>query len=162
MGCDIHGYWEAQTPDGAWVAFYNINGARSYVWFGIIANVRSSQCSLTADRGIPDDASSAWNYYCNFMGRDLHSHTWLSHSEIKKANKLYTKYVCNEYQEEMSDPHEATISADTPVRCLYMSGQKKSFDVSAIPWTGTVADLVGATSPRVISSRLRYVCAFDN
>lgn len=162
MGCDIHGYWEALTPDGTWVAFRDINDTRSYSWFGIIADVRVRFGSQTANRGVPDNTSSAWQHYCDFMGYNLHSHTWLTLAEIKKANSKYAKHVSDEYHEKSDESHETILAADTLVNHLYTSYSKKTFECNVMQWTGTVSDLVGIRSQKLIAERLRYVCAFDN
>ena len=162
MGCDIHGFWEAQTPSGEWIAFRFVNDTRSYEWFGIIADVRSSQESLTSHRGIPGTASPGWKAYCKRWGRDLHSHTYLTLHEVINANMLLLKKEhdwsigtigTNEIHEDIPTPLEE-------IKALYLPGSDNGKDGTVIMnWTGTLADIIGNND---IEQKVRMVVAFDN
>jgi len=155
MGCDIHGFWEAKTPDGRWIAFSRINDSRSYMWFGIIADVRYSTGSSTAGRGIPADSSPAWSKYCSIWGRDLHSHTWLTPNEVAIANK---EYSCSESYEPFD--REKNPHLDEQVCILIIPSSDFDGDlIKEILWTGTLADLIGSDN---IEDSVRMVVAFDN
>jgi hypothetical protein len=149
MGCDIHGFWELRTPEGTWVAFREINMMRSYMWFGIIAGVRSLvHTSTTAGRGIPDDASAAWRTYAGVGGYGLHSHTWLSYDEVDNANQLM--------RAESRKAHETLPTLSDEVERIYALGHDYP---TTIPWFGTLSELI---KEQTLSDCLRIVVAFDN
>ena len=159
MGCDIHGFWEAQTPSGEWIAFRFVNDTRSYEWFGIIADVRSSQESLTSHRGIPGTASPGWKTYCERWGRDLHSHTHLTLHEVVNANMLLSKKE-HDWAIGTNEIHEVIPTPIEEIKALYLPGSNDGKDGTVIMnWTGTLADIIGNND---IEQKVRMVVAFDN
>jgi len=160
MGCDIHGFWEAKTPDGSWIAFCRINESRSYTWFGIIADVRINTESQTAARGMPVDSSPAWRRYCSIWGRGLHSHTWLTLDEVDVANKQFSDYCKKSYEKYEEFDREKIPQAEDQVCILIIPfDDTDGAPVKEIPWTGTIADLVGSDE---VADKIRMVVAFDN
>ena len=166
MGCDIHGFWEFKTPDGAWIAFERINDARSYTWFGIIAGVRRPSGNLeTAERGVPADCSNAWRQFVDAWGRDLHSHTWLTPAEVRQANRdLFLSYRKEDGEE--TDPedlwsadnyHETIPVPQRNVSRIFLPGPENRYKEMA--WTGTLAEIIGDQD---LSDKIRMVIAFDN
>lgn len=164
MGCDIHGFWEFKTPDGKWIAFEPINDTRSYEWFRIIADVRGVRGSHTAHRGVPDDCSLVWGYLTNSWGADMHSHTWLSAEEVRRANQeLYAAHMVddgNQVPEDLSladHYHETIPSHDMEISRIYLPGPEGSYKTMA--WAGTLAENIGKSD---ITDYLRIVIGFDN
>lgn len=123
MGCDIHGFWEFKTPDGAWIAFETVNDTRSYWWFGIIGGVRRPMGDLgTEKRGVPDDCSGAWRQQVDTWDRDFHSHTWLTPAEVKRANQmLFMQYKEEDDQEVCPDDLDDAVSYHETVPVHHMS-----------------------------------------
>ena len=92
MGCDIHGWIEVRRKDtGEWLSVAKITGDRDYLWFGVIADVRSEpKCGCTTERrGIPDDASYPVKVEHDGWGSDAHSTTYLNKDEISQCWKNY-------------------------------------------------------------------------
>ena len=147
LGCDIHGYWEMRNTDGIWVAFREVNFMRSYAWFSIIADVRTGgprkSDHPTAHRGIPKDASAAWQTYTKPDG--LHSHTWLTYDEVKKANHRMMKQV------------ETLPSLEDELEQIFIAGPAGA--PSHLPWFGKLSEVVG---DQPLNDCLRFVVAFDN
>lgn len=166
MGCDIHGFWEFRTPAGSWIAFEPINDSRSYSWFGLIAGVRRPMGDLgTEERGVPSDCSNAWKQLVDAWGRDLHSHTWLTPAEVRRANhELFIFYKREDEEEfDMNDLriadnyHETIPSPEMEVSRIFLPGPEGNYKEMA--WTGTLAEIIGDTD---LSDRIRMVVAFDN
>ena len=166
MGCDIHGFWEFKTSDGPWIAFEHINDSRSYSWFGIIAGVRHPAGNLeTAERGVPADCSNAWRQLVDAWGRDLHSHTWLTPSEVRQANRdLFLSYRKEDGEETNPDDlwaadnyHETIPVPQMEVSRILLPGPDNNCKEMA--WTGTLAEIVGDQD---LSDKIRMVIAFDN
>ena len=162
MGCDIHGFWEFKAPHGDWIAFELINDARSYAWFRLIADVRGISGSSTAHRGTPADCSQAWRQYTD--GGWLHSHTWLTPEEVKKANHdIYVAYLIEddkpvpEVLHGADHYHETIPSPMMEIERIYLPGPEGRYKV--MPWAGTLCENVGSED---LSGRLRMVIAFDN
>ena len=148
MGCDIHGYWELRNADGVWVAFREVNFNRSYAWFAIIADVRSSGPRKphhpTARRGVPKDASAAWRTYTSYGETGLHSHTWLTYDEVAAANR------------RMDVPKERLPTLDDDVEQIFAMGPDMP---TRLPWFGNLSEVVG---DQPLNDCLRLVIAFDN
>jgi hypothetical protein len=168
MGCDIHGFWEVQTPSGKWFAIREINDNRSYMWFGAVAGVRSQDISpIVAVRGSPADASIAWVDYCTdeIKSGFLHHPTWLTPSEISAANTAYweaTKDWQDTTVSRQPNDHESIPRLTDEVRELitgynYVSGHGNT---QIIKWAGTVEELIGKDA--IYEQSIRFVCAFDN
>jgi len=160
MGCDIHGFWEAKTPSGDWIAFRDINDSRSYMWFGIIADVRIPVASETARRGIPTTTSPLWQTYCTRWDRGLHSHTYLTPAEVVHANVLLVNHYLNEDLPPPSKMHEIVPSLTEEIENLFLPSKDSASDLMIkLKWTGTLADLIGDVD---IDQHVRMVIAFDN
>ena len=162
MGCDIHGFWEAKTPGGDWIAFREVNRDRSYAWFGVVADVRMRLDSPTCHRGIPDDTSPAWSTYTTRWGRGLHSHTFLTPSEVRDANVKWWKIIKDE---DLYDPdpngviREIVPHACEAIETLYIPPSNENVSMHSIRWAGSLQDLIGSDD---IEGRVRMVIAFDN
>ena len=174
MGCDIHGLWELKTPEGKWVAFRYVNDTRSYTWFALIADVRGRAGSETSRRGIPDDASAAWNQYCQAWGNGLHSHTWLTPSEVMLANKrLYAFYKADDNGRKDAESclylpddalhhadghyHETVPMPEDLLDQIILAGADQRHTL--MQWTGTIAENAHTDD---IWQSIRLVVAFDN
>lgn len=163
MGCDIHGFWEVKTKTGAWIAFREVNDARSYGWFGLIAGVRTGnrETCETAGRGIPDDVGSAWRDYCDGWGNDLHSKTWLTAEEVIAANAEFKKEL-EKYKEDGQDEYtitdyESIPAASDMVPQLYVGMSRDN--VNKYPWMGALNEVAGIDD---LTDRLRIVIGFDS
>ncbi len=163
MGCDIHGFWEFKTPDNKWIAFEHAIDARSYRWFGIIANVRNQLCiNNTSRRGIPADASQAWSNYTQSWGRGLHSHTWLTPHEIDLANRELYRLLKEDEENDLDitrfqfKPHEPIPEYSDEVSHILLPGPN---NLVSMIWTGTLAENTGTED---LAQHLRFVVAFDN
>jgi len=166
MGCDIHGFWEFRSPEGAWIAFELINDARSYWWFGLIAGVRYPSGNLgTESRGVPGNCSNVWRQLVDAWGSDLHSHTWLTPEEVKQANRelflMYKKddgenvapedlFAADHYHETIPDPK-------MEVSRIFLPGPENQY--KEMTWAGTLAEIVGDQD---LSDKIRMVIAFDS
>lgn len=104
MGADQHVLTEIKHDGGQWqlwhrrptVRYSNLPGidneidclsGRDYVWFGILAGVRTNYKGIVANRGVPADASSCvheWNALNRF-----HSMTWANIAELQQAANTY-------------------------------------------------------------------------
>lgn len=95
MGCDIHmcvelNDWgwvpEKDTEERRWqlvIAEAASYGERNYGLFGILAGVRDSRLPLLVEpRGMPDDASLAACAESARLGRDGHTHSWITLKEV--------------------------------------------------------------------------------
>ncbi len=160
MGCDIHGFWEVKDHTGNWMAIDTINPGRNYDWFGAIAAVRGGPDIGTAGRGVPDDASGAYRDMVDQWGVDLHSHTWLTPSEVQEACQEMNRRSIGSYNEEF-DVHgyEIIPKLDTNVTQLIISWQNEMGD-TAWDWYGTVKDLM--FSGGTIEECVRFVACFDS
>ena len=107
MGCDIHSMMEVRNPiDRTWATATTFSdehgytspidepiGGRNYALFAILANVRNGYGFAGCDtgdalkpiampRGIPEDASPAFQKWATEWGADGHSHTHHSLAEL--------------------------------------------------------------------------------
>jgi hypothetical protein len=146
------------------VAFEYINDARSYWWFGTVANVRNNTGSQTAHRGVPEDCSQAWRQYVDAWGGGLHSHTWLTPHEVRQANRdLYARYRAEDGEpvpEDLSSAdsyHETVPDLGTEVEKIFIQGPEARY--TTMKWTGTIAENIKCDD---LSGCLRMVIAFDN
>jgi len=175
MGCDIHGYWEVRDHTGDWMAIKHLDNTRDYLWFGIIAGVRHpvewDVPSAPWGRGFPSDASSAWSEYSK--DSELHSATWLTPPEVRRANEIYKK---DEIYKKETDSHfmtprrywqaqpgpEDVPGPTTFVEKLYLGYNWYSRDSPDItlPWCGTVSDLICKDRP--FEECVRLVVGFDS
>ena len=160
MGCDIHGYWEVRDHTGDWMAIKHLDDTRDYLWFGIIAGVRYPVVwdvpSAPWDRGIPSDASSAWSEYSKDF--ELHSATWLTPPEVRRANEIYKK----EPDSHLMMPRRSVPGPTTFVEKLYLGYNWDSWDSPdvTLPWCGTVSDLICKDRP--FEECVRLVVGFDS
>ena len=89
MGCDIHYVLEFKMGD-KWVGFLSDRGqsykvpagARSYVFFTELANVRGESDTAMAPKGLPDDISDLTRSDLDIW---YHSHSWCSVEEYLDA-----------------------------------------------------------------------------
>lgn len=169
MGADIHGYLEVLRPEGDWIAINHVNPARSYTWFSIIAGVRGrvDWCGPNPwNRGIPSDPSDAWKEYVgpDHSASGLHSLTWLSLSEIIRANQIWSEEVADRFIDPACPPdvYQEVPTPDTPVDTLYMGHNDDGFSGSdvTIPWVGTVEDMRDKSKP--FDQTVRMVVGFDS
>jgi len=159
MGCDIHGFWEVKDHTGNWIAFRTINPGRNYMWFGIIAGVRGGPDIGTTSRGVPDDASGAYRDMVDEWGVDLHSHTWLTSSEVQKACGELSNRMVEAYNESHEEAYEEVPQLDDTVDQLIV-GWGDNHDNIAWNWFGKLKDLMypGGT----LNNCLRMVICFDS
>lgn len=118
--------------------------------------------SSTAHRGAPADSSQAWRQYTN--GDWLHSHTWLTPDEVRKANHdIYVAYLIEDDKPvpavlHGADHYHETIPApEMEIERIYLPGPDGRYKV--MPWTGTLAENVKSSD---LTDRIRMVIAFDN
>ena len=159
MGCDIHGFWEVKDHTGNWIAIRTVNPQRNYMWFGIIAGVRGGPDIGTAGRGIPDNASGAYKDMIDDWGVDLHSHTWLTGSEVSKACKELNTRMVEAYNDIQDDPYEEVPGPDDAVDQLIV-GWGNNRDNIAWNWFGKLRDLMYPSGD--INDCLRMVVCFDS
>jgi len=161
MGCDIHGFWEVKDHTGNWMAIDTINPGRNYDWFGIIAGVRGGPDIGTAHRGVPDDASGAYRDMVDAWGVDLHSHTWLSPSEVQGACHELGRLSIERYNDDRHDDglYEPIPMLNTNVTQLIVSWGQSDSDV-AWDWYGTVKELMIPGGN--IEDCVRMVVCFDS
>ena len=160
MGCDIHGLFEAkEKKTGKWLPFRAVSEGRSYEWFGVVAGVRRQGIAVVdTDRGIPDDTCDLWQSYCEDWGIDLHSHTWLTPSEVNSANQALRDHVRRVFSEELANDYEEVPTPDEQMTEIIMGFGYP--DNKTIPWAGTIRDFIGENAD--IEECVRYVIAFDN
>ena len=94
MGCNIHGFIETmEYPDSEnarWWSVHEIPYTRNYRFYAAIAGVRNyiEITPISKPKGIPEDASMMSKVEAEEMGRDGHSHSWLTYKEIKEYDWL--------------------------------------------------------------------------
>lgn len=155
MGVDIHGFWEANTPDG-WLAFRKINYSRDYEWFGLLANIRRlSRSALTAVNGIPEDCSLAWQRYTADWGDGLHSHTYYCYKDICMLNEEYKKENDCDFilLPMLNEELKFIYGFGDPLPGRWGGTEIKSY------WFGTLQELIQTDD---LDNNVRYVCAFDS
>jgi hypothetical protein len=95
MGCDIHLVPEMHE-NGVWSPVIDavLPGARNYRLFARMANVRNSGdvTPISHPRGLPMDC--AQETLAMLSDNNLHSHSWLSSSEITTATGDYDSSGC--------------------------------------------------------------------
>jgi hypothetical protein len=120
MGADIHFFVEKKNKDGVWVscdkwkrdkedghihAETEMYGGRNYNLFAILANVRNGRGfagittgegfnPISMPRGLPDDVSPEVAEKSENWGRDGHSHSWLTVSELLAFDWTQTTKNC--------------------------------------------------------------------
>lgn len=166
MGCDIHGFWELKHKSGAWIAVKPVNGTRNYAWFGIIAGVRMFNVSYPLphhERGIPKDASHAWLEYTKAPDEKemqwLHSHTWLTLSEVQKCNEEFARER-HFFDYDWSEPREPILKIDETLDQVWFCYSFTGPENGAIKWPEKVSDFIGCEE--LNDSNARIVIAFDS
>lgn len=159
MGADIHGFWEVKDHTGNWIAIDTINSQRNYMWFGIIAGVRGGPSIGTELRGVPSDASGAYRDLLDEWGVDLHSHTWLSISEVREACVELNRRMAESYNEPSESPYEFIPAEDMNITQLIVSWGRRNAGPS-LSWYGTLKELMCKTGD--INSNVRMVLCFDS
>ena len=145
---------------------------RNYNLFAVLADVRNygDLEAIEDPRGVPDDASKAWRKYTEGDG-DLHSHSWFTLAELRKAKAgqyfeqrievtgaltrpAYTRLVEQEVEPgQWSQPGDLDI---TPAQFMAMdAAHQEAFTGHIImTWTTTI-DLTHAY--KIITDNLEMV-----
>jgi len=163
MGTDIHGCWEAkERRTGKWLPFESIRDGRNYLWFGIVANMRTDD-KYAFDfkpRGKPEETCKIWREEIDVDW--MHGHTWLTPSEIEVANQKYkleeVDYWGEFHRQSPSGNYELTMAPETKMTKILTA-----FDYpedQSIPWAGTIRDFIGEDAD--FEKCVRYVIAFDS
>ena len=94
MGCNIHGFIEImeypESERNKWWAAHEIPYTRNYAFYAALAGVRNNIeiTPISEPKGMPPDVSMMSEAESKEMGRDGHSHSWLSYKEIKEYDWL--------------------------------------------------------------------------
>lgn len=163
MGCDIHPFLEVRDKEtGQWVMIERPESYRNYAWFGVIAGVRAYDAPRISDpKGLPDDPSIVC---ARQLGddRDLHSHSYLTLSEISEAWRRYIDFL------ELEGRDEVEILADKILtnKPSYSSRIDKDNQppiMENLRWYGKIdSDLNIQLDTSGWYDDIRYVFAFDN
>lgn len=90
MACDIHVHTEVKI-EGQWRHYGTPDVARNYELFEKMAGVRGAvENAIIPPKGLPCDATFETKFDAARWGVDGHSHSWLSHAEIKKLCAWFT------------------------------------------------------------------------
>ncbi len=163
MGCDIHPYWEARFSDGTWQMIEEVDCGRSYDWFGLAAGVRRNFEESFEPRGLPPFPSWTWEYLNERSEGFLHSHSWLSLSELGEVNRLWQKRINDDRDDDYDLKSErirdfiVPLAPDHIITGILIPDNDGR--VKKIPFAGTLAEFVGSND---IEDKVRLVFAFDN
>ena len=111
MGCDIHAHLEVKIS-GTWHHASMPRIKRHYILFAKMANVRNCDKNnsnyiepIDEPRGLPDDATFLTKFASEYMGKDGHSHSYLTSDELGELIKWYDikcsvpdKFISFEYE----------------------------------------------------------------
>lgn len=88
MGCDLHLHTEVKI-DGLWIHYSAPNVKRCYKLFALMAGVRNDRGirPVAQPKGLPENISQVTRLDYELMGKDAHTPSWLSASELVELEK---------------------------------------------------------------------------
>lgn len=91
MGCDIHAHTEIKV-NGRWEHYRAPCISRDYALFSMMAGVRTwagAPDPIAEPRGLPEDASVTTKLDSESYGKDGHTHSWLSLTEMEAVERFF-------------------------------------------------------------------------
>lgn len=186
--------WELFHPGfNRWVTFgKEVNGTRSYMWFGILSGVRCSEAprvesyAACPDRACEGDTSFSkdWVEYCKLNGDDLHSHTVVPWRAVQEANRCLRDTEADEFsrsderRDEFSRSDERrdyevmmTFHEEVPDGNYFVEEitvdmrwdkEARHFCPILLKMGLPLGEILGSYDPEVLALSVRLVVAYDN
>lgn len=165
MGCDIHAMMEKKGRYGYWKNAGDPDIGRDYEMFAVLAGVRNDNDiePISPPKGLPDDASGAFEGWFAAWGSDAHSASYLTLKELKEAN------LDQEFDDESlilakdKDGKIIETCAATSGKYLGKVGHRKLFELwGRKRWDELLDKLESLKDPEHTDEDVRVVFFFDN